>query len=135
MTIQDTIRANPRASAAVRWLVLAGIVILAYGRPLVDLARLWLDASDYQHCFLVPVFAAFLLWHRREMLEGAAIEGSLWGVWLLALSVLMRWGSVYLSVGKLDAISLLPCLVQLVRGCRLPKHRAAFGRNPSHPSH
>ena len=38
-------------------------------------ARWWTD-PDYLHGFLVPFFAAYLLWYRRELLRGFELRGA-----------------------------------------------------------
>jgi exosortase len=84
--------------------------LLSYAEPLARLTRLWTNEADYSHGFLVPVFAAFLLWHRREMFGEATGPGSWWGLALIAVAGVMRWTATYYFYPLLDAPSLLPCL-------------------------
>lgn len=100
----------PQIRTAAGWLILAAVVLWAYSRPFSGLLHSWVDYVEYQHGFLVPLFAAVLLWVRRDMLGEATFEGSLWGIPLLGLSLAARWASAYWSLAKLDALSLLPCL-------------------------
>jgi hypothetical protein len=87
-----------------------GVLLWSYAEPLTGLARRWANEADYSHGFLVPVFAAYLLWNRREMLGTAAGYGSWWGLAFLFVAAGMRWFSNYFFYPLVDGPSLLPCL-------------------------
>jgi exosortase len=57
----------------------AGIVVL-YAKILHALVIQWWDDPNYSHGFLVPAFVLFLIWRRREVLQGLPRNGSLLGV-------------------------------------------------------
>ena len=65
------------------------------------------------HGFLVPVFAAVLLWHRRAMMPAVEIKGSVWGLLLMGIAGAMRMISSYYYYDLLDPASLIPCLAGL----------------------
>ena len=94
----------------VGWIMLGLAVAVAYANCLAVLAVRWWDDPDYLHGFLVPVFAGYLLWHRREMLAGVQPKGSWWGLALLGLSAAMRWIGAYGFYDLLDPASLVPGL-------------------------
>jgi hypothetical protein len=84
------------------------------------MANRWAHEPQYSHGYLVPVFALFLLWHRREEYAAVPFRGSPWGVALgLALvlaGVLLRLAGSYFYYSWLEAVSLLPCLDEAGRG-------------------
>jgi exosortase len=98
--------------------------VWAYWPTLVDLARVWQINPQYSHGWLVPVFAAILLWSRRNLLDLSAISPSLWGLpFLIAAGVLRLYGAYY-AYAPLDDVSLLPALF----GVGLLVGGWAFGR-------
>jgi exosortase len=103
-------RARPLALAASFALPLAAL-LWAYGSTLAEMASRGGSDPTYSHGYLVPLFAAALLWLRRRHLAGARPAPSRWGLALLlaALAVRLVVGTWYYYVW-LDPISLLPAL-------------------------
>jgi exosortase len=95
-----------------------GVVLVAltwaYWTTLLDLAQTWHANPQYSHGFLVPVFAAILLWLRRARLDLAGLRPAWWGLVLVVAGLVLRLGAVYSYYVSLDAISLLPCVAGLV---------------------
>jgi len=86
--------------------ILALVLVLSYGQELRSLVNRWRTEEDYNHGFLVPPFAAFLLWYRRELMPKAA-EGSLWGLGFFALGAIVRWAAtLFLLYDDLDPFSM-----------------------------
>jgi exosortase len=77
------------------------------------MADRWVADPEYSHGYLVPAFAAFLLWQRRDRLAGAALALDWRGVPLLLAGAGLRLLGAYLYVDWLDAASLLPTLAGL----------------------
>ena len=94
-------------------LFLIGAVVWAYWPALAEMARKWENDPQYSHGYLVPVFAGFVLWLRREELQSARIRSSLWGLVLLLTGVGLKIAGGYIGYGWIDAVSLLPCLAGL----------------------
>ena len=92
----------------VGWAVLLGAVVWSHVETLAGLAGQWWQNPDYLHCFLVPVVAGYLLWHRRDLLSAGPRLGNSWGLLLLAVAVAMRWAAEYFYYGTLDRLALLP---------------------------
>ncbi|MDB5311186.1 MAG: eight transrane protein EpsH, putative exosortase [Gemmataceae bacterium] len=69
-----------RPGPAVAALV-AVVFVWACWTTLQNLAEVWATNPQYSHGFLVPVFSAFLLWHRRALFAPA--PGGGWGWWLV----------------------------------------------------
>jgi len=93
--------------------LLAVVLLWTYLDTLWWLASIWWSQPDYNHGFFVPVFAAFLLWLRRDMiLESPPATGYAW-LWAIPFFVAwagMRWASLYLNLYIVDPLSLLPAL-------------------------
>ncbi len=100
-----------------RPLVLAAVVVggigWAYWTTLSDMAQRWAHDPQYSHGYLVPLFAAVLLWLRRGMLADAALRPTWWGALLLGAGIALRLGGTYFYFNWFDAISLIPCLLGL----------------------
>src|SRR5689334_10135454 len=92
-----------------------GVALLwAFWPTLVELARRWSADPQYSHGYLVPVFAAVLLYTRRKMCADIVPGFYPWGLALLALGLAVRFVGEYLYIDWLDAAALLPCLAGLI---------------------
>lgn len=89
------------------------LVVWAFAPTLGELAHRWSTDSQYSHGYLVPAFAAVLLWIRRDRCQGLAPSTSWWGLALLGLGVFQRFAADYLYMDWLDASALLLCLAGL----------------------
>jgi exosortase len=85
-------------------------LLWSYGNSLAEMTERWARDPQYSHGFLVPVFAAFLLWLRRDRLKPAAFSPSVWGLLLLLAALALRLVGSYFYVTWLDQASLLPAL-------------------------
>src|SRR5262245_30864620 len=77
--------AAPRLTPLV-WLALGAslaAVTWAYWPNLLEMNGAWRTNPQYSHGYLVPLFAAFLLWVRRDRLRPAEASPVWWGVALL----------------------------------------------------
>jgi exosortase len=77
------------------------------------LLHTWTNDPQYSHGYLVPVFALYLLYARRERLQGVTAQSNWWGVVLLGLSGMIRIAGAYYANDWLDAFALLPTLAGL----------------------
>jgi exosortase A len=73
-----------RSGAAL--LVVALLAVLYHGIA-VKLVADWYELPDFSHGFLIPFFAAYLLWDKRRELQDTAIAPSWAGVWLVVLGL------------------------------------------------
>jgi exosortase len=101
--------------ARVPWhvrLVTAALIALlwVYWPTLVELAGRWGSQSQYSHGYLVPAFAVYLLWARRQLLP-AEFQANAWGLLVLAGGLALRFAGTYLYFEWLSAVSLLFCLL------------------------
>jgi exosortase len=108
--VQDPPRRRTAVPAAVPLAALGAILVWAYTPTFAALARRWSYDPQYSHGFLVPLFAAALLWSRRERLRAAGLRPSWHGLGLLALGGLLRLLGAWFYLEWLDAASLLPTL-------------------------
>ena len=82
-----------------------------------DLWRAWAEEPEYSHGFLVPAFAAMLLWLRRDQLVLERSRFSWWGIALLALAGAFHLTSTYLCYYSLRPFALIPCLTGVALIC------------------
>jgi exosortase len=100
---------------ALAWIALpAALLVWSYWTTLGDLAEVWATKPEHSHGYLVPVFAAVLLWLRRDHLQGCRAVPVRWGFALVALAIVMRLFGTYAYRLWFDQISLVPCLAGLV---------------------
>jgi exosortase len=88
----------------------------AYWPTLVDMVRRWSNEPMYSHGYLVPAFAAMLLWPRRHMLEASQLKMSWWGLPFVLAATAFRLAGTYNSYHVFDRFSILPMLVGLCVG-------------------
>ena len=60
--------------------MLSGLILILYGRLLLSMAEQWWNDPDYSHGFLVPVFAAYILWRERGRRREVPVRESNWGL-------------------------------------------------------
>jgi exosortase len=87
--------------------VFALALLWSYWTTLSRLSERWSSDPQYSHGFLVPVFAACLLWFRREQYPQAAHRANSWGLAVLAGASVLRLTAAYLYFDPLDSFSLL----------------------------
>ena len=95
-------------------LLIAVLVAAAYLRVLAKLVNDWWEFPDFSHGFLVPPFAAYVLWRKRAVLANTRIAPAWSGVALVAFGLLVLLLGVYGSELFLSRISLVLVLAGLV---------------------
>jgi exosortase len=80
---------------------------------LAELAYTWNTNQQYGHGWLVPIFAAYLLYHRRDKLNVDAMQANFLGLVLLAAGLGMRLTSTYLFFHSFEQLSLIPAVAGL----------------------
>jgi exosortase len=92
---------------------LSALIAVFFGDTIRHLAHRWANEADYSHGFLVPVFAAYLLWYRRDMMRVGS--GGRWlGLLLLLASAALRVGSAYYVFPLADGAAIPFCLAGAV---------------------
>src|SRR5262249_44139884 len=90
-----------------KWLLVCGALGLgllwAYWPTFTEMANRWAHEPQYSHGYLVPLFAAFLLWARRKQLDGVVVQPSWWGLALLAVGGALRVAAAWFYFSWLDS--------------------------------
>jgi exosortase len=84
-------------TAHIQVVILSVVVALLYYDILRHLFENWLEDSNYSHAFLVPLFAGFLIWERRQQWMTKPVRPQFFGVFLIFGAM------VLLLVGTLGA--------------------------------
>jgi exosortase len=122
----------PGASTRLPWLPYATIAILLivlYFRVAVKLVHDWYTIPDYSHGFLVPFFAAFLIWDKRKLLKAIPVRQTWSGIVLVVFAIMVLILGVYgveLFTARISFILLVTGLIAtffgwaMVRELRFP---------------
>ncbi len=97
--------------------VLIGVLIAAvYCHVLAKLVADWWQIPDFSHGFLVPIFAAYLVWAKRKRLWATRIAPTWSGIVVVALGLAVLLLGVYGAELFLSRVSLVILLTGLVLG-------------------
>jgi exosortase len=109
---------SPRSLQRVRlaWgSVIIGVLLAAvYYRVLAKLVMDWWQIPDFSHGFLVPIFAAYLVWVKRETLRATKIAPTSSGIAVIVLGLVFLLLGVYGAELFLSRVSLVILLAGLV---------------------
>ncbi len=75
---------------------------------------LWNDYGDWQHCMLVPLIVAALLYWRRDALARIPVQGTNWALVPLFVSLVFFWAGFRADVQYVGFISIQLVLASLV---------------------
>lgn len=103
-----------RHAAAITAGSLALAILWSYGSTLEAMAERWWSDPQYSHGFLVPLFAAVVLWSRRALWQRVRWQPSWWGLPVLAAALALRLVAAGSDIAALDAFSLVPALAGVV---------------------
>ena len=103
-------------NAKVIWgCVLIGALMAAiYAGILMKLVTDWWQIPDFSHGFLVPIFSAYLVWTKRNVLRETAVSPSWSGVAVVAAGLVVLFLGVYGAEIFLSRVSLVILLAGLV---------------------
>lgn len=122
----------PVRAAWQRWLpviLVAAVLVAIYWSVVAKLVYDWYTQPDFSHGFLVPLFSAYLIWTKREVLRETPVSQSWAGVPLIVLGIITLFLGVYGAELFLARISLLMLLAgaiwtlagrQMLRELRFP---------------
>jgi exosortase len=74
-------------SAVWSLLLMSALIVILYARVLAGMAQQWWSDPNYGHGFLVPVFAAYLLWRERGRMREAPRQASIWGMAIMLSAI------------------------------------------------
>jgi exosortase len=102
---------NPRFLAGSAAICLLTAVI--YAPVLAKLMIDWWQIPDFSHGFLVPIFAAYLVWEKRGTLRATRIDPSWSGIAVMALGIVILLLGIYGSELFLSRVSLIVLMIGL----------------------
>ncbi len=85
----------------VAWALALALLLVWHHSALEFMVATWQQVEEYSYGWFVPCISAFLIWQRSDQLRAHALNGSWWGLAVLALGLLMG------SVGELSAIRVI----------------------------
>jgi exosortase len=94
--------------------IIAILLVAVYFRIAIKLFIDWYNIPDYSHGFLVPLFAAFLVWDKRKALVATKVEQTWRGIPLILLAIAVLILGVYgveLFTSRLSFVIMLAGLV------------------------
>ena len=68
----------PTPPVMAAWGILLAAFLWTFWGELIHVVHVWATTPDMGHGFAVPIFAAFLLWHRQEMVDPWPTKGTWW---------------------------------------------------------
>lgn len=89
--LRSSLRPQQLAAAA----FIAALLVAIYFRIGIKLVKDWYEIADYSHGFLVPFFAAFILWDKRNSLKTIRTNPTWKGLPLVILGVILVFFGVY----------------------------------------
>jgi exosortase len=92
-------------------LVLAPLVALLYYQVLIKLVGDWWELPDFSHGFLIPPFAAYLVWQKRRSLRDLPLNPQWVGIAVVAFAMLILVVGIFGAELFLSRMSLLILLV------------------------
>ncbi len=104
------------ALRATVWLIL---VLLAtagwvYWPTIEQMVRRWSSDPQYTHGYVVPLFAFFVLWFRRDSFPSQSVHASWLGVPLVLLVGILRLAGSLYAIDWLEAGSLVPAVAGML---------------------
>ena len=109
--------ANPVNRPMAGWLpfvLIGALVLVLYGGIGIKLVRDWYEIPDFSHGFLIPLFAAFLLWDRRREIQAIPLDPSWTGVWLVVAGLFELLVGIFGADLFLQRTSLIVLLAGIV---------------------
>ena len=95
------------------WILIGGLTVIVaacYWNTIIGTADAW-DSPMYSHGYLIPLFALYLLYFRREPFGEVSQRERWWGVALIVLATVMRILGSYTVQFTIDRLSLVVCLL------------------------
>ena len=115
-TENHTSLSDEQRQEIVAWSTFGALTLLllwGYWKTLAHVAGGW-DNAQYSHGYLIPLFAAVLMWLRREKIGEVAPAARWTGVALLSGSLLVRGISSYYSIATFDSLSFVSALAGIL---------------------
>jgi exosortase len=114
MSVAPISDSRNRRTEVLAAIVLAAVGLWAYWPALTGLAQRWSSDPQYSHGYVVPIFAAFLLWRQRGEWAALTPRPSWWALAFFAGAAALNWTGAYFYSPWSEQISLLPALAGMV---------------------
>lgn len=110
---QSKVSAPDQVLPIVGIVALTGVLIASYWNTLSRTIEYW-DSPQYSHGWLIPVFAAVLIWLRYQPFKEVSSFERWAGVCLLLAGLGMRLLATYVALVIPDMVSFIPCVLGVV---------------------
>jgi len=108
-----------RAGTVGSLVLLSVLFLVLYGRVLEGMAQQWWSDPNYGHGFLVPVFAAYILWRERGRGLEVPIQTTNWGlpimIFAIGLLILGTLGSEHFTA-RISMLALIAGTIVFLAG-------------------
>lgn len=94
--------------------LIGALIVAVYYRVLAGLVSTWWFNPNFSHGFLVPIFAAYLVWAKRKALLNKDVAPAWSGIAVVALALLVLVIGAYGAAVFLSRVSLVILLAGLV---------------------
>ncbi len=106
-------QAKPSSASFLPAVAIVAVLTVVYWSSMRMLLSYW-DTPDYSHGYLVPPFAAFLLWVRRDTFSMDNKGGAWLGAILIFASALFFVAAGVLGFKSIGAFSIIPAIAGIV---------------------
>jgi exosortase len=103
-----------KLTTAPKLLIIFAVLGWVYWPTFRELYETWSTSPDYSHGFLVPFFAAYLLWRKKDTPHVESKPWPILGFSLLTVAVVLRLLGAGTSFLPLEGLSFVFCLTALV---------------------
>jgi exosortase len=114
LVLPHAVQSHVRRLNWVPFSIIAVLLGVLYYGVIIKLVHDWYTLPDYSHGFLVPLFAAFLIWDKRKVLSATPIKQTWAGIVLVVFSIAVLILGVYgveLFTARISFIMLLVGLI------------------------
>jgi exosortase len=114
LVLPHAVQSHVRRLNWVPFSIIAALLGVLYYGVISKLVHDWYTLPDYSHGFLVPLFAAFLIWDKRKVLSATPIKQTWAGLVLVVFSIAVLILGVYgveLFTARISFIMLLIGLI------------------------
>ncbi len=68
----------------------AGAFLALYNHTIIKLVGDWSSDPNFSHGFLIPVIAAYMIWHKKDELASLTVEKNNWGLLFIAVGMVFH---------------------------------------------
>jgi len=94
--------------------LICGLLLLTYAQNMNWLWSRWMNNPDYSHGPLIPLISLFIVYQKREELKNIAIDGTNWGLLILAAAIIVQIVSLRAQINFINSYSLILSLAGII---------------------